>query len=180
MILCNIQYFLQIVAFLCQSRKDVEKFGTTVAHRCVNDEFTLSALHVGMISGKSQSFSSHTILEKQQIKWSTLTEYAKHFEFDLKDMKTNWKLLGDHWPFVDGKSTGAVSHRLKTGHPSNKFFNYIVRALRCFPGHTLAAIRHGSEGMHLAGMFLAAYYAQGVTRAYFDVRQITEVMQDRN
>ena len=160
------------MAYLCEIRKDVGKFGTTIARRCVSDKFTLSDLHVDMVAGKGTSFSSHSILEKQQVKWSTMTEYARHFKFDINEMKTNWEGLGAHWPYVDGKSTGTVSHRLRTGHPDNEFFHYIVRALRVYPTTALSSVRHGSDGMHLAGMFLAAYYAQGVTQRYFDVRGI--------
>ena len=165
------------MAYLGESRKDVNKFAKTIARRCVDDEFTLSVFHAGMISEKSTSFSSAAILDKQKVKWSTLSQYAKGFDLELENMKSNWDALGKYWPYSDSKGSGGISHRLKTGHPGNEFFEYVAAALHTYPTVALGSMRHGSEGMHLAGMFLAAYYAQAVTAPYFNVRGITAVQQ---
>ena len=150
-------------------RKDLAKFGKTVTRRCIEDSFTLSGLHAGLISAKTVSFSSGTVLANQDLKTSEVQAYATHFKFDVKEMQNNWTHLHKFWPYIEGKTT-APSVRLKAGYPSNAFFKYVSAALRSFPLQALTSVRRGSDGHTLGGMFLAAYYAEAVTAKYFDVR----------
>jgi hypothetical protein len=149
-------------------RSDLAKFGTTVARRCIEDKFTLSGLHASLISATTISFSSGTLLDKQEPKWKELAKYSTHFGFKLEELEDNWTWLRKFWPYPEAK-TSAPSMRLKAGHPSNHFFKFVSAALQTYPAQALASNRRGSDGHLLLGVFLAAYYAEGVTAGYFNV-----------
>ena len=113
---------------LCRMRKDLAKFGKTVTRQCVEDSFTLSGLHAGLISAKTVSFSSGTVLANQELKTSEVQAYATHFQFNVKEMQNNWMQLHKFWPYIEGKTTAPSVH-LKAGYPSNAFFKYVSAAL---------------------------------------------------
>jgi hypothetical protein len=130
-----------------------------------------------MLRPAGKAFSASTIVSGNAMDFKALTPYIEEFALEKSELKTQWKQLLEFWPFGDQTSN---QRRMKAGYPKGWFFEFAVGALKCHPAGPLNGIRKGSEALHLAGVFLAAYFRQNVTRSYFDVcrRQIFQFVSE--
>ena len=123
-----------------------------------------------MLQPAGTAFTTSTIVRGNTIDFTLLQPYIDEFRLKRNELKTQWMQLLEFWPF--GEQTSS-HRRMKTGHPKGWFFDFAAAALKCHPAGPLNGIRKGSEALHLTGVFLAAHWAQNVTRPYLTVSLFT-------